>query len=237
MLAIFGNFDAARTRRAVEKISKAVKRHGAKGPPLAAPARRGVKPEGELHVLKTDKKQAGIMVGAPGMKITNLRDRFAITVLDTIISGYHLPAGWLHTELRGKRLVYVVHAYNWAGLAPGAFLTYAACQPDMAPQVVRIIEKNLRRAAAYTPTQREIDLAVNSILTAKLLDNQSMSSLAMGAALDELYGFGHDFRRKLAGHYGKVTPAEVARVAKKYLSGGYVVTVTTPKPELFEAGK
>ena len=55
-----------------------------------------------------------------------------------------------------------------------------------------------------------------------------------GAAMDELYGFGWDFRGKLEGLYNKITPADVARVGKKYLSGGYAVFVTTPAPELID---
>ena len=83
----------------------------------------------------------------------------------------------------------------------------------------------------------EVDRAVNTILTADLLGNQSMRSLAMSAALDELYGFGHDFRNKLESYYGKVTPADVARVGRKYLSGGYVTVVSTPKGELIQQAK
>jgi len=84
------------------------------------------------------------------------------------------------------------------------------------------------------PTQKKIDEVVNSILTAELLGSQSMSELSLAAALDELYGFGYDFRGKIESYYRKVTPGDVNRVARKYLSGGYVVTVTTPKPELLK---
>jgi len=54
----------------------------------------------------------------------------------------------------------------------------------------------------------------------------------MSEALDELYGFGHDFHSKLESYYRKVTPADVLRVGKKYLGDGYFVAVTTPKPQL-----
>jgi len=234
VLTVYGNFDAAATRKRIEKLfSDMPKRSDWSVEKLTIPA-RGVPTEGELHTLKTPNKVAAVIVAVPGMKATNLEDRFAITVLDTIISGYQLPSGWLHTELRGKRLVYVVHAYNWAGLAPGAFMTYAAGQPENARQIVDIIKKNYRRAAELKPTQKKIDLAVNSILTAELLGSQSMSELSLAAALDELYGFGYDFRGRIEAYYRKVTPDDVARVAKKYLSGGYVVAVTTPKPELLK---
>ena len=235
VLAICGRFDAAAAEKLVRKLFAEMPAGRIE---LKLPPPRKVPAAGELHVLKTAKQQvSGVIVAAAGMKVDNLADRFAIDVLDTIISGYHLPAGWLHTELRGKQLVYVVHAYNWAGLAPGAFLVYAAGQPAKAPEVVRIIHENLRKAARYTPTQKEIDRAVNVILTADLLGKQSMRALAMSASLDELYGFGYDFGSKLEAYYAKVTPAEVARVAKKYLGGAFVTCVATPKPELVQPKK
>jgi zinc protease len=226
VLAIYGNFNA-------EKASDRIKKLFADLPPgqtkVAVPDARQVVTEGELHVLNTENRIAGVIVAAPGMKIDDLQDRFAINVLDTIVSGWYLPAGWLHRELRGKELVYVVHAYNWVGLAPGAFCVYAGCQPEKVDQVLQIIKGNLDKAANYLPTQREIDLAVNSILTAELLQNQEMSSLAMSAALDELYGLGHDFRTRIEENYRSVTPQEVQRVGRKYLGRGYVVTVTSPE--------
>lgn len=232
VLAVYGSFDPAGLKEKLEKLFPPTA--GAQAVSLPDIQPRKIAKDGELHILPTKKQVAGVMVALPGMKITNLGDRFAIDVLDTIISGYHLPSGWLHSELRGKQLVYVVHAYNWAGLAPGAFAVYAAGQPENAQVMVDIIKKNLAKAATYTPTQKEIDQAVNVILTAELLNNQSMSSLAMSAALDELYGFGYDFRKKLEGYYRKIKPEDVLRVGKKYLSGAPAVMVTTPRPEVLK---
>ena len=234
VLTVYGNFDAPAARKKVEALFADLPA-GTSSLPAVAP--RKVAAKGETHVLETNKQMAGVIVAAPGMKVTNLTDRLPLTVLDTIISGYRLPSGWLHRELRGKQLVYVVHAYNWSGMAPGAFMAYAACQPDKADSVVEILLRNLRKAADYTPTRDEVDRAVNTILTAELLENQSMSDLAMAAALDELYGFGYDFRSRLEEHYRKITPADVARVAKKYLGGGFVVAVSKPKPTPPETAK
>jgi zinc protease len=230
VLAVFGEFDPAEAREIIEREFAEMPTGEVEIGPFE-PA--DVDPDGETHVLKTDKNVAGVIVSTPGMLADNVDDRLAITVLDTIISGYQLPSGWLHTELRGKRLVYVVHSYNWAGRAPGAFVTYAACQPANAPEVVEIIQKNLRKAADYLPSQDEVDRAVNMILTAEALDNQTMSSLAMSSALDELYGLGHDFNKRSVALYRKVTPEDVRRVGRKYLSSGRVVAVTTPQPSAF----
>jgi len=230
VLAIFGHFDADAAAGRIGKLFADLP--GGKVSVKATPAPK-VKASGELAVLKTEKKIAAVIVGVPGMTIDN-DDRFPLAVLDTIISGYRMPGGWLHTELRGKQLVYVVHAYNWPALATGAFITYAAGEPDKAPEIIRIIKKNLRKAAGYTPTAAEIKRAVNVILTADLLGNQAMSSIAMTAATDELFGFGYDFRNKLEGIYARITPGDVAAVGKKYLSGGYFTVVTTPDSTLLE---
>ena len=225
VLAIYGNFDRGTATELIRKLFVNL-------PPgkteVPVPPTPRVAPMGERHVLNTENRIAGVFVAAPGMKISDVQDRFAINVLDTIISGWYLPEGWLHSELRGKELVYVVHAYNWIGLAPGAFCVYAGCQPQKVDQVLEIIKRNLGKAANYEPTQQEIDLAVNSILTAELLQNQEMSSLAMSAALDELYGLGYDFRTKIEENYRSVTPQEVLRVGEKYLGRGYVVAITSP---------
>ena len=225
VLAICGRFDA-------DAVEQRVKELFAEMPPgqvaLPEPPARQVPPGGELHTLRTDNEVAAIMVAAPGMEVGDLEDRIPLDVLDAIISGWNLPSGWLHSELRGQQLVYVVHAYNWPGLAPGAFIVYAACQPPQADRVVEIIREKLDRAASYEPAQKEIDQAVNTILTAELLETQSTSALALSAALDELYGLGYDFRGQMEQLYRKVTPADVKRVGAKYLGRGYVVTVTTP---------
>ena len=229
VLAIYGKFDPARAERRVREFFADMPAGDNAIPQVAA---RSVATDGETYVHPSQLNGAAIMVAAPGMKLTNLHDRLAISVLDTIISGYRLPRGWLHSELRGKKLVYVVHAYNWAGLVPGAFQVYAHCEPDKAEEVAGIIRRNLRETLTYEFTQAQVDESVNMILTADLLANQSMSSLAMQAALDELYGFGYDFRKKYEKLLRAITPAEVSAVAKKYLSGGYVTTIVTARPQL-----
>lgn len=231
VLAIYGDFDVKKTRESILDIFEKMP-SGQTQPKLAA--RREIAAEGELYVLRTDTKQAGIMIAAPGTTVGNIKDRLALMLIDTIISGYNLPSGWLHTELRGKKLVYVVHAYHKAGFAPGAFITYAGTQPDKAKEVVAIIEKNMRKAANYLPTQKELDRAVRTIVTADVLNNQELGDLATRAALNELYGLGANWSKKLRDELKKITPEQVRDVAKKYLGGGYVVTVITPKPELFE---
>lgn len=231
VLAICGRFDAAAARKAIEEHFGAMP-----GGEVTLPdvPQRTVAKGGERYVRQAPLQQAGVMVSVPGTTVTDLHDRMALTLIDTIISGYRLPSGWLHTELRGKQLVYVVHTYQKLGFIPGAIITYAGTQPEKAQQVVDIIEKNLRRAASYTPTQEQLDQAVNLIVTAEALGNQTLSALATGAALDELYGLGYDWPRRLGPELRKITPEDIRSVAEEYLGGNYVVTVVTPQPDLLD---
>ncbi len=231
VLAIYGNFDAEAAAARLPALFADLP--AGKAPLRLADFRTGASGD-HLTVVPTKKQGAAVVFFQPGMVVQDLADRVPLDVLDTILSGWQMPAGWLHGELRGKQLVYVVHAYNWVGLAPGAFITYAACQPDKAPEVERIIRKNLDRAARYTPTQAEIDEAVNTILTAEVLSSQQMKDLATDAALHELYGLGYDFLHKMEQRYRQVTPSEVRRVAEKYFGKGYSVLVTTPLPSAFD---
>jgi zinc protease len=230
VLAIYGSFDPAAARKRIEQLFAELPEGKATLPtPPAA-----VVSEPQLKVYKTTNTMAGVIVAVPGMTLENLQDRFPMDVLKVIISGWQMPSGWLHEELRGKGLVYAVHTQNFAGLAPGAYLAIANTQPQNAAKVVDIIKANFRKMTDYQPTQAEIDEAVNMILSAEVLGTQTMDNLASGAALNELYGFGWDFNKRLDGYYHKVTPADVARVARKYLAGPCFTVVTTPQPELIE---
>ncbi len=225
VLAIYGRFDLEETAARVEELFAAMPAGNNELAPLPA-----VKlPEGgETFAHASELKTAGVIVSAPGMIVSDTVDKLPMTVLDTIISGYRLPRGWLHDELRGKKLVYVVHAYNWPALVPGAFVVYANCEPDKVNEVARIIRENLRKTLTHPFSQAEVDEAVNFILTADLLDNQAVSSLAMQAALDELYGLGYDFQKKYEALLRAVSPADITRVARKFLGGGYLTTIVSP---------
>lgn len=230
VLAVYGNFDPAEAKELIAK--RFDKMLSGPTPPYSTSARK-IKPDGETYVRKTHTKQAGIIVAGAGTTVPNLEHRLPLLLLDTIISGYRLPNGWLHKELRGRKLVYVVHAYQKTGFAPGAFIVYAGAQPENAKQVVEIIKKNLKKAVHYTPTRAELDRAINSIITSEILDNQTVDALALNAALNELYGLGANWPKVMEAKLKAVTPQQVQVAAKRLWEKGLVVTVITPEPELF----
>jgi zinc protease len=148
------------------------------------------------------------------------------------MSGYRYPTGWLHESLRGgdKDLVYEVHAVNQPSLLPGMFQIYAACQPDKVNEVCGIIHKQFERALAGEATAEELARAKAIIVTSELMENQTNSSRAMQAGLNELYGLGYEYDEEFLKAVEAVTLEDVKAIAGKYLVNP-VITVVTPAPE------
>ena len=236
VVAIFGDVDAGQAETLVRKHFGGM---SADPPPALEIADEPARTAPRLYVKRKspDRQAAGICVGFRGMKLTDVEDTIPVKVLDTIISGYRLPTGWLHEALRGgdRSYVYEVHAVNFPGLLPGYFQIYAGCQPDQVSEVYRIITEQLDRARAGEFTAEELARAKTMILTTELMANQTNGDRAMRATLDELYGLGYDHGDKLDERIKAVTLDDVKRMATKYLTIP-VVTVVTPAPDKVKLG-
>jgi len=181
----------------------------------------------EVYIKPSEKGAAIVYVAYPGTDIYNVRDRFPMDVLDTVVSGYQMPSGWLHEELRGKGLVYEVHAYAMTGLLPGCFAAYAVCQPEKAVEVARTIESAMKRAASHRFEEKELAPARATIVTTKELGRETVDGWAFEAAVDEALGLGAEFAREEIERIRAVTPEEVQRVAREYLKEPVIVIVTS----------
>ena len=227
VLAIFGDIDPAAVTTAVTQAFADFQAQ-----PLAWPAIPVEPPptQPRRQVKHTQKQVAAIQIGFPGTTLTNLEDRSALHILDAIVSGIGFPGGWLHTELRGRQLVYVVHAFNWLGIEPGYFGIMAATQPPKVNEVVEIILKNMEKAKAGEMSDEELTRAKHLAVIAERLERQTNDQMAKDAALNELYGLGYDFSEREIAQIEKVTKADVQRVARAYLHHPTIV-ITTPNRE------
>ena len=180
-----------------------------------------------MYIKPSEKGAAIVYVAYPGTDIYNVRDRFPMDVLDTVVSGYRMPSGWLHEELRGKGLVYEVHAYSVTGLLPGCFAAYAVCQPEKAAEVARTIESAMKRAASHRFEEKELAPARATIITAKELGRETVDGWAFEAAIDEVLGLGAEFAREEIERIRAVTPEGVQRVAREYLQTPVIIVVTS----------
>jgi zinc protease len=224
VLAIFGDIDLPATTAAVMQAFAGLQQKPL--PATTVPA-EPTPTQVRRQVKQTQKQVAAIQIGFPGTTLTNREDRFALHILDAVVSGIGFPGGWLHTELRGKQLVYVVHAFNWLGVEPGYFGIMAATQPPKVNEVVDIILKNMEKAKAGDISDEELVRAKRLAIIAERLERQTNEQLARDAALNELYGLGYDFSAYAVAQLDKVTKADVQRVARTYLHHPTIV-ITSP---------
>ena len=216
VVAIFGDIDLSRAEEAVREILGDFAGKATLSlpkiphePPLA---------ENKRVETSTQKEEAVVFMGFPGMSFEMRDDRYVMDVLDAIISGINYPGGWLHNELRGKGLVYVVHAYNFVGLEPGYFGIYALTRPETVDEVVRVVDKAIERIKTQEVSLEEIQRAKAMCITNFVMEHQRAPDCAREAALNELYGLGYDFGDAYVKNISKVGPEDIRRVAQKYLT-------------------
>lgn len=228
IVTVFGDIDPDAAQQLVEKY------FGEKKPNAAAPKlsfdRDNTIPQTIDRHLKIGMPTAMVIFGYPTASIFQKEDFAAMTVLGTIMGGYHYPGGWLHNELRGEGLVYSVHAMQMTGPVPGYFDIIAQTEPKKLDEVVKRIEKNVERAKQGRIDDEEFQTAVQRVIAYNAQENTTIGEQAMQAALDEFYGLGYDYHKSFDARIKAVTLKEVVEVANKYL-GNHVLVTSSPEKE------
>jgi zinc protease len=174
----------------------------------------------------TDKEQAVIYLGFYGP--TYDEDRYALDLIDSVLSGIYLPGGRLHSRLRAGGLVYVVHAYVARGMDPGFFGIYAACAPENRRKVLDIINEEVERIKTEPVPEEELDRAKEVCVSVDAVYyRQTNGDIASTSARDEIFGLGFDDRWHYAERIEALTAADVMAAANKYLINP-VVVITGP---------
>jgi zinc protease len=180
---------------------------------------------------QTGKDTGLVMIAFPGVSIFDSERYAALTLLDAITSGYGYPGGWLHNELRGAGLVYMVHAFQMTGPAPGYFVVLAQTDPTRLQEVIERIWRNLERAKAGDITEEEFQTAKEMVLNLRAQEKTTLAAQAQQAALDELFGLGYDYDKRFDAIIEAVRLEEVIRAARECFSQNYVLVTTSSQPE------
>jgi zinc protease len=175
-------------------------------------------------------QQAVVFYGFGSCSVSS-DDRYALDVLDAVLSGAYSPGGRLHTRLRNNQLVYLVHAYNRLGVDPGWFVIYASSLPKNFAGVQQVIAEEIAKLTKSPPTQDELAIAKGMCVSAELVHRrQTMSQQAAAACLGELYGLGYDSFLGYQGKIEAVSAEDVMQVARKYFTH-YVKVTSVPELE------
>jgi zinc protease len=194
-----------------------------------------------VEVQKTGQELAGVLIGYRADSVIGDPANSAIDVADTMCSGYGYPTGYLHEVLRGRGLVYVVHAVDSPGRdksLPGTFFAYAGCKPKDVSEVVDLMLENIARLQG-TPRDVNVEWFGRSkelAIVTDALERQTPADQGAAAALNELYGLGYDYPDHFADRIRAVTLPDVRIIARARLTN-CVVTVSTPAPEAVNVKK
>ena len=223
VLAIFGDFKAAKVKAAVQK---ALGKWKATGIPVSAAVEAPALTSVRRTVETRDKKQAVLMIGFPGTTLL-AEDRYALELLQEACSDL---GSRLFIRIRDQLgLAYYVGAQNFMGLTPGYFAFYTGTHPEKAELVEQELLKEAGLLRAEGLTAEELSRAKAKIIGQKKIARQDLGGLAMQTALDELYGLGYANSDAEEARYQAVTLEEVRAVANRYLvPAACVISVVRP---------
>jgi zinc protease len=227
VLTVFGDVEPA---AALAAVAKAFEKWGRTVRESPEPVAETERTEPERLTSYHDRAQTVVFMGYHGMPYDS-QDRYAMDVLDGVISGINYPGGWLHTDLRGNSLVYVVHAYDWTGYDAGYFGVYAATYDEALEQALNIIDAHMKKIATDLVTEEELEHAKQLCIVMNETQRQTNSSQARDAAISELYGVGYAYNEDYSGRIAEVTREDVLRVAQRYLKNPVTILRRPNPPE------
>ncbi|MEI6712466.1 MAG: pitrilysin family protein [Verrucomicrobiota bacterium] len=219
VLAVFGDIDAAELQGVLEQ------QFGGLASGKEALTQPQATPEIEAPVEVSgvlDKQQAVLFVGYRGADVFS-PDRVALDLLDEACSDLGSRMFIRIREQLG--LAYFVGSSQFVGLAPGAFAFYLGTDPLKRTAVLAELRDEIRQLAEHGLTEEELTRAKEKMLGAMEIRNQSLDALAVGCALDELYGLGAEHYRELRAQVQAVTLEGVREVAARYFAKQHPVIV------------
>ncbi|MEK0447016.1 MAG: hypothetical protein RLZZ399_2337 [Verrucomicrobiota bacterium] len=220
VLAVFGDVDA-------QEVDDLVERHfgglAAGEEALCSPEPPPVLGEAlEVHGTM-EKHQTVLFVGYRGTDVFSA-DRVALDLLDEACSDL---GSRMFVRIREQLgLAYFVGSTQFVGLVPGAFSFYLGTDPLKKTAVLAELQDEIRQLALGGLTEGELARAKEKRLGAMEIRNQSLDSLALGCALDELYGLGAEHYRVVREQIREVTLEEVQSVARRYFGEQPAVVVS-----------
>lgn len=227
VLAVYGDVQKAEVVRLVREAFAELPAGRRHGTPAKVGFAGGLSGRIVREVYK-DKKQAVVAVGFPTVSALH-RDRAALEILDESCSDM---ASRLFLRIREEQgLAYYTGAFQILGMAPGAFAFYLGTSPAQLEHAQSELLDEIAKLAAEGLDEAELTRVKKSWVGKNLISRQSPESLARTAALDELYGVGHDYHDTLVARVQSVTAAEVRAAARRYFGEGrpHVVARVLPR--------
>jgi zinc protease len=213
IVGVVGDFDPAQMEQKLRQAFEPLK----KGMQIVAPAEKfsGPKP-GVYFVDKQDVNQSNIWIVGLGTDRKN-PDYFALTVMNEIFSGGF--GSRLFQKVRTQLgLAYSVSgSYGASYDHPGLFRVVAGTKSASTVDATQAMLKEIDNLKTQSFTEAELRSAKDQILNSFIFSYDSKEKILYEQAKLEFYGYPADYLEKYRAAVEKVTTADVARVAQKYI--------------------
>jgi zinc protease len=211
IFGLVGDFDSAQMETKLRQAFGSLPRGQQAPPPVTGgtPAKPGV-----YFVAKDDVNQSNIQLVHGGVTRDN-PDYAALQVLNDILNTDRLFAR-LRTE---QGLAYAVGGgvgSDWDH--PGLFRVVLGTKSETTMQAINSLQKELGLLHSAPFTSEEVERAKESILNAHVFTMDSKVKALNQMMNLEFYGYPADWYSRYPSLIQKVTPADVARVAKQYVT-------------------
>jgi zinc protease len=220
---VFGDVKAAEVKQLVEQTLGKMK-PGA----LALTDAKSSTPLGKPETVEShrDKAQGVIMVGFRGASLSS-PDRYALDLIDEASSD--LGSRFFIRIREQMGLAYYVGASQMQGLVPGLFAFYLGTDPQKIAPVKTALLDEIHRLANDGLTPEELARAKKKLIGQQEIANQSNDAFGYQCALNELYGLGFDYYKRLEHDVNAITLDDIKQVAAKYFRDQpYVLATVRP---------
>src|SRR6266404_2159490 len=226
VVLVFGDVKASEVKQLVDQTFGKMK-PGA----LALTDAKASAPLGKPETVESHKEKAQgvIMVGFRGASLSS-PDRYALDLIDEASSD--LGSRFFIRIREQMGLAYYVGAGQMQGLVPGLFSFYLGTDPQKIEPVKTALLDEIRKLANDGLTPEELARAKKKLIGQQEIANQSNDAFGYHCALDELYGLGFDYHKRLEHDVNAVTLDAIKQVAAKYFRDQpffFTDTATTEK--------
>jgi predicted Zn-dependent peptidase len=215
--------------KAAEVIAEARKLFGAlpAGPDAKDPSIAPPTASTKRLAIEQPAQQAQIVVAGLGPRVSDA-DHAAVKVLANVLGGG--MAGRLFSELRDRQaLAYTASAFYDPVREPGAVILYLGTAPENAARAEEALGKEIERIRAEPISADEVARAKGYLLGNYTMDRRTSGRVAWYLAFYEIQGVGQAFPDRYRRAVEAVTPADIQRVARAYLTT-LTTVVLRPKP-------
>src|SRR5437867_1593549 len=214
ILGVVGDFDSKEMAREIRAaFGDWPKGAVAKDPEATWQA--SIKP-GVYYVQKEDMTQSDIIMGHMGIRKDN-PDFYAVEVMNEALGGGF--AARLFSNVRSKKgLAYSVRGGVESNFDyPGTFNTWMTTKTETTAAGIDALMTEINDIVAKPPSDDEVRRAKESILNSFVFNYDSPAKILRQQITYEYFGFPADYLARYRQNIEKVTTADVARVAGKYI--------------------